>query len=98
MGSLGGVTGRDHWAGPLVTLRVESPWDHRAGSKVTLTMGNAWSHWAGSRGGIIGIFECGNHVITGRDRWAGSLGWITGNFEGGKPMGSLGGITGREQW
>ena len=38
-----GIIGRDHWAGSLVTLRVENPRDH----------------WAGSLGGITGNFEGG---------------------------------------
>ena len=57
---------------------------------LTLRVGNPWDHWAGS---LVTL-----RVRNPWDHWARSLGGINGNLGCGKPMGSLGGITGREHW
>ena len=76
MGSLGGITGRDHWAGSPVRLRAgKLGLDHWAGSLVSLSVENPWDHWAGS---LVTL-----RVRNPWDHLAGWLGGITGNFEGG---------------
>ena len=70
--SLGGITGPDHWAGSLVTLREGNSWDYWAGSLGGITGNLEGGEPMVSLGGVTGKFESGKPLgslvgITGRD-------------------------------